>query len=100
MLTVMLVVETPDSNVDPRTLITSQGSDTLTAIVLAEWFYCDHQSALADTLSPLKHCRVTVKILPERQFRLNETSNHFIQGEGGGTGGIRPPAVCMNQHTA
>ena len=32
-------------------------------------------------LSPFKHCRVTLKILPERQFRLNETSNHFIQGE-------------------
>ena len=52
------------------------------------------------TLSPFKHCRVTLKILPERQFRLNETSNHFIQGEGGGRGRGRPPAVGMNQHTA
>ena len=52
------------------------------------------------TLSPFKHCRVTLKILPERQFRLNETSNHFIQGEGGGRGRGRPLAVGMNQHTA
>ena len=52
------------------------------------------------TLSPFKHCRVTLKILPERQFRLNETSNHFIQGEGGGRGRERPLAVSMNQHTA
>ena len=52
------------------------------------------------TLSPFKHCRVTLRILPKRQFRLNETSNHFMQGEGGGRGGGRPPAVCMNQHTA
>ena len=52
------------------------------------------------TLSPFKHCRVTLKILPERQFRLNETSNHFIQGEGDGRGRGRPPAVGMNQHTA
>ena len=52
------------------------------------------------TLSPFKHCRVTLKILPERQFRLNETSNHFIQGEGGGRGQGRPLAVGINQHTA
>ena len=52
------------------------------------------------TLSPFKHCRVTLKILPERQFRLNETSNHFIQGEGGGRGRGRPLAVGMNQHMA
>ena len=52
------------------------------------------------TLSPFEHCRVTLKILPERQFRLNETSNHFIQGEGGGRGRGRPLAVGMNQHTA
>ena len=52
------------------------------------------------TLSPFKHCRVTLKILPERQFRLNETSDHFIQGEGGGRGRGRPLAVGMNQHTA
>ena len=38
---------TPNA-VAKRTLITSQGCDTLTAIVLAEWFYCDHQSALAE----------------------------------------------------
>ena len=53
-----------------------------------------------DTLSPFKHCRVTLKNLPERQFRLNKTSNHFIQGEGGGRGRGRPLAVGMNQHTA
>ena len=57
-------------------------------------------SSLSITLSPFKHCRVTLKILPERQFRLNETSNHFIQGEGGGRGWGRPLAVGMNQHTA
>ena len=51
------------------------------------------------TLSPFKHCRVTLKILPERQFRLNETSNHFIQGEGGGRGRGRPLAV-VGTHTA
>ena len=33
-------------------------------------------------------------------IRLNETSNHFIQGEGGGRGRGRPLAVGMNQHTA
>ena len=54
----------------------------------------------SSTLSPFKHCRVTLKILPERQFRLNETNNHFIQGEGGGKGWGRPLAVGMNQHTA
>ena len=27
---------------------------------------------MAITLSPFKHCRVTLKVLPERQFRLNE----------------------------
>ena len=48
---------------------------------------------LKHTLSPFKHCR-------ERQFRLNETSNYFIQGEGGGRGRGRPLAVGMNQHTA
>ena len=52
------------------------------------------------TLSPFRHCRVTLKIMPELKFRLNETSNHFIQGEGGGRGRGRPPAVGMNQHTA
>ena len=30
------------------TLITSQGSATLTAIVLEEWIYCDHPSVLAE----------------------------------------------------
>ena len=58
------------------------------------------RSKLSATLSPFKHCRVTLKILPELQFRLNETSNHFIQGEGGGRGRGRPLAVGMNQHTA
>ena len=53
-----------------------------------------------DTLSPFKHCRVTLKFLPERQFRLNETSNHFMQGEGGGRGRGRPLAVGIYQHTA
>ena len=48
----------------------------------------------------VKHCRITLKILPERQFRLNETSNPLIQGEGGGRGLGRPLAVGMNQHTA
>ena len=52
------------------------------------------------TLSPFKHCLVTPKILPELQFRLNETSNHFIQGSGGGRGRGRPLALGMNQHTA
>ena len=47
-------------------------------------------------LSPYKHYRVTLRILPERQFHFNEISIYFIQGE---EGGGRSPAVCMNQHT-
>ena len=57
-------------------------------------------STLKVTLSPFKHCRVTLKILPEWQFRLNETSNHFIQGENGGRSRGSPLAVGTNQHTA
>ena len=67
-------------------------------------FHIEHvvinPSIPTDTLSPFKHCRVTLKILPERQFRLNETSDHFIQGEGGGRGRGRPLAVGMIQYTA
>ena len=51
---------------------------------------------LVTTLSPFKHCRVTLKIMHELKFRLNETSNHFIQGEGGGRGRGRPPALLRS----
>ena len=61
--------------------------------------FCEKSTKIG-TLSQFKHCRVTLKILPEQQFRLNETSNHFIQGEGGGRGRGRPLAVGMIQHTA
>ena len=67
---------------------------------MTAYFFKKKTQTKNGTLSPFKHCRVTLKILPERQFRLNEKSNHFIQGEGGGRGRGRPLAVGMNQHTA
>ena len=45
-----------------------------------------------------------LRILPGRPFHLNEISNRFIQGRGGGgrgegRGAERPLAVCINQPT-